>query len=35
MNWAESEEAKSYDYKNDPERKRMPAPPVHCSGCHR
>lgn len=24
-----------YDYTKDPERGRMPNPPVHCSGCHR
>ncbi len=24
-----------YDYTTDPERKRLPEPPVHCSGCHR
>ena len=35
MNWDESEEKASYDPKKDPDRKRMPSPPVHCSGCHR
>lgn len=27
--------AAGYDYKTDPERTRLPAPPVNCSGCHR
>jgi hypothetical protein len=25
----------NYDYTQDPERTRLPEPPVHCSGCHR
>ena len=35
MNWENTPEAAQYDFKTDPERKRMPAPPTHCSGCHR
>ena len=35
MNWDESPEKAQYDYTKDPDRKRMPSPPVHCSGCHR
>ncbi len=35
MNWDQSPEQASYDFTKDPERKRMPSPPVHCSGCHR
>jgi hypothetical protein len=27
--------ARAGDYSKDPDRKRMPSPPVHCSGCHR
>lgn len=35
MNWDDSPEKASYDFTKDPERKRLPSPPVHCSGCHR
>jgi hypothetical protein len=35
MNWFEEEASKNYDYTKDPDRKRLPAPPQHCSGCHR
>jgi len=35
MNWDDSPEKAQYDYTKDPDRKRLPAPPVHCSGCHR
>lgn len=35
MNWDESPEKAAYDFTKDPERKRLPSPPVHCSGCHR
>ena len=33
MDWDPAKE--DYDYRNDPERTRLPEPPVHCSGCHR
>ncbi len=33
MSWDPAVE--DYDYREDPERKRLPSPPVHCSGCHR
>ncbi|EDM75333.1 hypothetical protein PPSIR1_01117 [Plesiocystis pacifica SIR-1] len=38
MHWDDAEfaEAKAaYNYQEDPERTRMPNPPMHCSGCHR
>jgi len=35
MNWDNEAAAASYNPNEDPERKRMPSPPVHCSGCHR
>jgi hypothetical protein len=38
MNWDEeafASQKAEYDFKKDPDRKRMPSPPVHCSGCHR
>ena len=35
MNWDEQPQKAQYNYKEDPERERMPSPPVHCSGCHR
>lgn len=33
MEWDARDEA--YDPQDDPHRSRLPAPPVHCSGCHR
>jgi hypothetical protein len=35
MNWDDSPEKANYDFTKDTERKRLPSPPVHCSGCHR
>ncbi|MCA9690784.1 MAG: cytochrome c3 family protein [Myxococcales bacterium] len=36
MGWFDRDEAKTYDYKQDPKRKRKAVePPEHCSGCHR
>jgi len=33
MSW--DRKVAGYDPKTDPDRKREPKPPVHCSGCHR
>jgi hypothetical protein len=35
MNWFNEPAKDTYDYTKDPDRKRLPSPPVHCSGCHR
>ncbi len=38
MSWFTAEfadEREEYKYEEDEERTRLPAPPVHCSGCHR
>ena len=32
MYWDESPEKATYDFTKDPERTRLPSPPVHCSG---
>jgi hypothetical protein len=38
MNWDEeafASQKAEYDFTKDPDRKRLPSPPVLCSGCHR
>ena len=31
----QADTATDYNYREDPERTRLPEPPVNCSGCHR